>query len=334
MPEVSSPALIDKAHMFLNLSADLIKSWSEESDSSKKKVSKTMPVTDEDFKEKPAAKSILKDPAKKGDRPKRSVRFVDDEGESAVNQLRFPQTQETLDISATLERVEGEPELKMRIKNNYSVPVQKLAIKFNKNPLGIAAKSTQIDLEKPIRPGKKMTIHVPLEFDPEKETDDDVEDDTVLEAALKTPKEVLFFEAVLTPFVFFEEDNEISKDQYLPTWKSFAGEGQEFKDMQIPLPQDLEDLEFLQAKVDEINLFTVNSSQSSEKGSRLFCSLQLMGNLTLAVLTIPPNSSGAVQIAVRSSSGKLARIAGVGLRQFFQYLSSAADSEAEAKTQE
>jgi hypothetical protein len=327
--ELTSNELMAKANIFLDVNDEIIKSWTETSSTSARKSSQAALLND-DFKDKQPKKSILKNPSKNGDKPKRSVRFADAD-ESNANQVKFPQTQETLDVSGTLERAEGEPELKIRLKNNYSSAISKLAIKFNKNPLGVIPRSITIDVEKPIRPGKKVIIHVPLEFDQEKESEDDMLEDAVLEAALKTPQEVVFFESVFSSFVFFDEENEFNREEFLPTWKGYGDPSQEFKDTNVEIPPYLEDLEALQLKVEEINLHVVNTS-SSDKGSRLFCSVKLLETVVLAVLTIPPSSSGSIQIACRSESHKFARITGIGLRQFFQVLNNAENSNAEEKS--
>jgi len=121
-----------------------------------------------------------------------------------------------MQISGTFVRKEGRPCLDLTFTNRSSAPISGLAIKFNVNSFGVGPSQPQIQM---ILPGQSADALLPLATHPSMLAPN-APSSPVLQIALKNSAGIFYFQMNMPIHVLFQENGQLSRDEYLGMWKA------------------------------------------------------------------------------------------------------------------
>jgi len=215
-----------------------------------------------------------------------------------------------LAVLSSMTRKDGAGQLVLRFQNNTAETLNKFAIQFNTNYLGVSPQNAAVALAAPINAsGGTGIAYVPLALN--KDPGDDAKQG-IVQVALKTQLGVLYFAAPLSAHVFFEDDGEVDKKQFLTTWKNLPTEN-EFK-ISIDAPESSGfDADNVVSKLNSINVFVVTKLDVQGKGICIYAALKLKDASILTEFVV---AGAGITLSARSDFVNLATVAAKSLKFF------------------
>eukprot|EP00475_Leptophrys_vorax_P022917 TRINITY_DN3117_c0_g1_i1.p1 TRINITY_DN3117_c0_g1~~TRINITY_DN3117_c0_g1_i1.p1 ORF type:complete len:905 (-),score=341.08 TRINITY_DN3117_c0_g1_i1:61-2775(-) len=216
-----------------------------------------------------------------------------------------------LAVLSSMTRKDGAGQLVLRFQNNTAETLNKFAVQFNTNYLGVSPQSAAVALNAPIAPsGGTGIAYIPLDLNkpPSEEAKQGI-----VQVALKTQLGILYFASPLSAHVFFEDDGEIGKKQFLESWKGLPAEN-EFK-ISIDSPDSNGfDADNVVGKLNSINVFVVMKLEVKDRGTCIYGALKLKGETVLTELAV---NGATISLSARSGNVNLASVAAKSLKFFF-----------------
>jgi AP-1 complex subunit beta-1 len=288
----------------------------EEETESPAKTSKTgKSQDDEEEEEGSSEEDERKKPASKGG----AVDLLDLGGGSS-SKVEFPESKKFsvlpankgngLAIVASMTRRGGSGQVILRFQNTSSETLNKFAIQFNKNYLGAAPQNAAVALSSDIAAnGGTGQVYVPVELS--KPVDEESKQG-VVQVALKTQLGVLYFAAPLSAHIFFEENGQVEKKEFISAWKGYPAEVEHKLNIDN-VEADLLNADKLTQKLGAVNVFLVTKLDVANKGTCIYASLKYKGETVLCEFVL--GSSGLV-LSARANNAQNAAICGKSLKFF------------------
>lgn len=186
-----------------------------------------------------------------------------------------------LEINGTFARKNGHILMELTFTNKAMQPMTGFAIQFNKNSFGLTPASP-LQVQSPLIPNHSASTSLQLNTSPNQVQKMDPL--LILQVAVKNSIDVFYYSCTVPMHVFFAEDGEMDKKEFLASWKDIPTTNE----MQYVISNVQHNADTVSQKLRNNNIFTI-AKRNVEGQDMLYQSLKLANGIkVLAELKIAP----------------------------------------------
>ncbi|PVD33080.1 hypothetical protein C0Q70_08529 [Pomacea canaliculata] len=187
-----------------------------------------------------------------------------------------------LEVTGTFARRSGQIVMELTFTNRAMQPMSGFAIQFNKNSFGLTPAGT-LQVQSPLIPNSNASTSLQLNTTGQVQK---MEPLLMLQVAVKNNIDVFYFSCTVPMHVFFTEDGEMDKKEFLASWKEIPVSNE----VQYTIRDVQHNADTVSQKLRNNNIFTI-AKRNVEGQDMLYQSLKLTNGIkVLAELKIQPSN--------------------------------------------